>query len=322
MDSILALGTRSLTYAAALVLTGTVAWRAFLTPRLGACEGFERLERRIALLGLATSVLLLPILVLRLWQQVMEFRDPFVPFSEDLEFILQNTTWGTVWFGQVGAALLLPPVFLLLVRRAGLNPPGSAPRALDLAEGETPLAEAPARWWGAGALVSVVLLGLSLTSHAMSMPSGRWLAVSVDMLHQMAVGSWIGTLAVVLLATPRGTKGTPSLLPAQLNAFGLLAMVAVGLMVFSGGLLTMNHTGELADLWQTEWGRVLGLKVLVALGVMAVGGWNWRRGVPEALSSGTTVPLRRGVLLELGLSAVVVILTALLVTRALPPGAH
>lgn len=335
MDTALGLAARSLLFALVLLLAGAVAWRAFLAPRLrlpaladsvegDGREAWTRMEHRVALGGLLAAILLLPVLVLRLWSQVRDFRDPFVPFSEDLLFVLQDTFWGTTWTGQAILALVLPLLFLLLVRRAGSRPPGTGPRPADLARGETPLAEWPAPWLATGVAVGLLALGLSLQSHAMSMsPGARPLGVGLDWVHQLAAGAWVGTILFVLLAALplRGEAGARRL-AAQFEAFRPLAIVAVGLLVFAGGILATGHMAGPSDLWTTEWGRTLSGKMAVAVAAIAVGGWNSRKGVPRLASTNRSAPLLRAVALEIALAALVLVLTAVLVTRTIPAGAH
>ncbi|TVP80261.1 MAG: hypothetical protein EA352_00205, partial [Gemmatimonadales bacterium] len=334
MDTLPDALSRTLLFAVVLVLAGSVAWRAFLCPRLkvgGQAEisgdTWARMERRSGLVALLAAVLLLPALLLRLWTQVREFRDPFVPFSEDLAFILRDTFWGTAWTGQLALALLLPPLFLLVVRGAGSSPPGSGRRPADLAEGESPLAEWPGPWLATGAGVALLALGLSLQSHAMSMsPAARPLGLTLDWAHQMAAGAWVGTIVMVLAASPAPTDpgGPPRsrLLALQFQAFRPLAMVAVALMVFAGTILASGHMAGPADLWTTEWGRTLSAKVAVALAAVGVGAWNAQRGVPGLVRTGRSAPLSRAVALELGLALLVLVLTALQVTPPQPPRGH
>ena len=58
------------------------------------------------------------------------------------------------------------------------------------------LADARASWFAVLCLVLglTVLLAISLSSHAAALPSGTWLAVLLDWLHQVAAAAWVGGL--------------------------------------------------------------------------------------------------------------------------------
>jgi putative copper export protein len=319
-------------FAGVLLLVGVVAWRAAVVPRLRLQLGrayppeehpeIARLERRMAAAGALVATLLLLVWGLRLVVQVQEFRDPFVPVAEDVRFLVRETLWGTVWIGQGGVLLLLVAGFLLLrgpwegsgPPNPGLTPEGvprDAPRVVEL----------PWPWALVSGGVGCLALTLSLSSHAMSVPVNRSMAVAVDAGHLAAGGAWVGTLALILALTPRTDQGV-RLLAAQLRSFSPLAMVAVGVLVFLGVVLAGLHVHEWSVLWREPYGRTLSLKVLAALGVMALGLLNWKRGLPRAGTPGGARWVRRSATLEVAAAAVVLLLTALLVATPLPAGAH
>jgi putative copper export protein len=324
---------RWLLFAGSLLLTGAVSWRGFIAPRVRfrltgdtldhAAEhpAIARLERAVASWGLVASLALLVAWALRLHVQVVDFRDPFAPLSEDLRLLLFQTNWGAIWFAQGAVILLALPTFLILRFRAGSTlppPPGLTPEGVPRTT--PPPLELPLRWKVAGGLVLLLLLSLSLSSHAMSVPGSRALAVSADMSHAGAAGIWVGSLALILLSHRRESLEN-GLLEAQLSAFSPVAMVAVGILLIAGLPLSAFHVHEIPALWESRYGLTLSLKVLVALSVMGIGFWNWRRGLPALRAHGSTRVLRMAAL-EVGLAAAVLLITAVLVRTPVPPGAH
>lgn len=334
---------RWLLFSGTLLLVGAVAWRGFIAPqaRFRLSRGalsfsselpeITQMERRVAGVALGGCLALLLAWGGRLWVQLMEFRDPFAPLSEDLTYLVLETFWGSVWIAQGGVLLALFVGFLVLGRRAGRTSPPSpgltpegvprrGPRRLEL----------PLRWAVVGAGVGLLLLTLSLSSHAMSVPGSRMLAVVVDLLHTAAAGVWMGGLTFILLVS-RDTAGSKAhrLLATQLPAFSPVALVSVGTVLCMGVLLSSFHVPEIPALWESQYGRTLGAKVGVALAVMALGFWNWRRGLPEILASDesgyeSAAALRvwRAAALEVTLAVAVVLVTAILVATPVPPGAH
>lgn len=331
---------RTLLLAGTLLLTGVVTWRGVVVPRArfelsgGDLEPsaelplITELERRICRLAAGVSIGLVGAWGLRLWGQLMDFRDPFAPLSEDLQFLILDTFWGTVWMGQGAMLLLLGVGFAVLAGRAGRTsppPPGLTPEGIPRTA--PPLLELPLRWRAAAVGVLLLLLSLGLSSHAMSVPANRPLAVAVDVAHAAAAGAWMGSLAIILTATRIHTQ-RGRLVAAQLRAFSPLAMVSVGVLLFMGILLASFHVHEIAALWESTYGRVLLAKVTVACAVMVAGLWNWRRGLPMIAPPGSEPAadavrrVRRSATLEVTLAGVVLVLTAILVATPVPPGAH
>ncbi len=334
---------RWLLYSTLLLVTGVLGWRGFVAGRVRFALGggdprpaaelpaVARLERRMAAIGLAAALLLLVAWGLRLLVQLLAFRDPFVPVSEDLAFLVGDPLWGRVWIVQGLAAVGLAAAFAWLRATAGKRAPpepGLTPEGIPRT-GPRPV-ELPGAWRGAAACVALLLLTLGLSSHAMSVPWNRPLAVGVDIAHATAAGLWIGVLALVLLGTPRGAgagadgdEAPPgTLLAAQLRAFSPLAMGSVGVLLFMGVLLSGYHLPSIPALWESRYGRTLLVKVALSLGVLALGFVNWRKGLPQVDTPAGRGRLRRAASLEVGLALAVLLVTAILVATPLPPGAH
>lgn len=336
---------RWLLFSGVMLVVGAVTWRGILVPRVryrltdGRLEHeaehpeITRAEARVAGLAAWVSVILLLTWGLRLWAQYLDFRDPFTAAGEDLRLLLLDTDWGIIWIVQGGIIVLLLAGFLLLRRRAGSTPPpppGMTPEGVPRTT--PPLLELPLRWKAAATGAILLVLTLGLSSHAMSVPGSLTLAVSVDVMHTLAAGGWIGTLLLILTTARPRSEGGRGFLALQLAAFSPLAMVAVGALVFMGILLSVFHTNEIAALWNSEYGRRLSAKVGLAGGVMVLGLWNWRRGLPALVraqgqgdgkaAARAAERVWRSAAFEITLAALVVLATAILVATPVPPGAH
>ena len=75
---------------------------------------------------------------------------------------------------------------------------------------------------------------------------------------------------------------------------------------------------ELAELWATDWGRYVALKGILATVIVALGALNWRRRGPRLGETDGVASLRRTLLIELGVAALLLLVTALLVVTPLP----
>jgi copper transport protein len=310
---------RALLFAGVLLLVGMPVWRSFIEPPLREAFGREGEEEvtalrvRVARAGLFLSLGLLPVWALRLYAQVLDFRDPFAPLSEDLRFLVLETFWGAIWIVQGVLFLALAVMFAVLSsnlpRKAPSSPGAPASRRAPFRADRL-----PARWLAVWVFVILLVLTLSLSAHAMSYST---LALAADCIHILAAGAWIGLLALILLLLPSGPPRR-FFLSLQLRAFSPLAMVAVGLLVSMGTYLAWTYLKEISDLWATPYGRVLLAKVGLAGVALTLGFINWRYGLPVLDSDqGARMVFRRAAL-EVGTAGVIVVVTAILVGRSLP----
>ncbi|TVP45413.1 MAG: hypothetical protein EA350_09500 [Gemmatimonadales bacterium] len=309
--------TRWLLYGGVLLLGGVATWRTLIAPGAAArldADGPDQvggLEPRVAAVAAAASLLLLVVWGLRLYVQLLGFRDPFAPLSEDLAFLVYETFWGTVWMVQGGLLGLLAAGFALTARRGAV----SVPARVEWGSPEPP-SPLPRRWRLLNTGVVALVATVALSSHAMSVPASVPLAVALDGAHTLAGGAWIGSLALILWV------GRGPTLAAQLRAFSPVAMVSVGILVFAGFILATQHVMAWENLWGSPYGRVLLLKVGVAGSVMAMGAWNWRRGLPTLDTPSGAAATRRRAWLEVAAAALVLAVTAWLTGMSMPEGTH
>ena len=86
--------------------------------------------------------------------------------------------------------------------------------------------------WAGVAVGACLLLSISLISHAAAVPTGAWLAIGLDWVHQLGAAAWVGGLFsfVVLLQAARSgpdRERLPTVLAALVPRFTVLAIVAV-----------------------------------------------------------------------------------------------
>jgi len=178
---------------------------------------------------------------------------------------------GTMSGGGPGAAMQAVPAVLMrthfgtvwIVRAAGL---------LVL----LPLSRASSwRLRGLGALgVLGVALTVSLTGHA-----GDWgdlsLTAGIDWIHVVAATTWTGGLFVLAaLVLPAAPRWPVTLLADVMRRFSGLAAWCLLAVVLSGAYGAWVQVPTVAALWQTIYGRVLAVKVLLVLGLVWWGAVN------------------------------------------------
>ena len=140
------------------------------------------------------------------------------------------------------------------------------------------LALAPARSRAGRSLGALLALGITatvtLTGHA-----ADWGDVSItaalDWAHVVAATTWAGGLFVLVMLVLRAAPRWPAtLLPAVMRRFSTLAAACLAVVVLTGAYRAWVELPTIAALWQTAYGRVLAVKVFLALGLVGCGAVN------------------------------------------------
>jgi len=142
---------------------------------------------------------------------------------------------------------------------------------------------------GLGLLVAAALLAHSLAGHAAALGGPqRWAAVSLQWLHMAAIGIWLGGLAA-LLAVIRWYEGNERW--RAVRRYSTAAGVLVGLVILTGLIRTVEEVGNARLLFSTLPGRIILLKIILIIGIAALGAVNRFQNVPR--SAVTVRGLRR-----------------------------
>lgn len=148
----------------------------------------------------------------------------------------------------------------------------------------------------------------------------------VNAVHILAASTWLGTLAVMLWAGIRALMRAPSggmsrevIAASLVNAFTPVALTAATVVGLTGATTAWLHVKHLSNLWKTDYGIALLIKLVFVLGVVLVGWWNWKRVKPSLEGAGGSVArLQRSAMMELALGAIVLAVTAVLVSLPSP----
>jgi copper transport protein len=175
-----------------------------------------------------------------------------------------------------------------------------------------------------GALLWVALLAAvapALMGHAVAAPNAV-LSVATDITHVLAAAAWVGGVAAIALAgLPAATRAEPSQRAgaalALLGGFSRVALMSAALLVLTGVIAAWINLSSLGDLIGTGYGRMLLVKIGLVVAMALLGALNWRRLGP-ACATGAVAPVRTSALMEVGVGALVILATAILVATALP----
>jgi putative copper export protein/methionine-rich copper-binding protein CopC len=290
---------RGLHFLALILAAGAVTLRSVLLPRLRNTEATGTALQRRAWQALAAAALLLAAAaVLRLWLQSVALHGAERAWSTPLlSIMLRDTGWGRAWVAQV---------FLFAVLGA----------AIAWAR--------PARDRFAAALAFTATAGLctipALSGHAAGATGAGRLIVVNDAVHVFAAGAWIGTLALLLfIVIPRLARDRSVADAADaVDAFSPLALAAAALVAASGAINTLAHLNTPAELWTTEYGRTLLVKLAFVALVALMGFVNWRFVRPHVRATGSVGRLRLAASGEVAFAVLVLAATAVLTGQPRP----
>ena len=272
---------RLLLYGGAALAIG----RAMLTVLAREASGASADSRavRVSLWCAAIALVIAPIALLLQQQQALELTMAEVPG------LLRDTTWGRGWM-PLAVSCLLSAILLPLPRTR---------------------ARTRASSWALLLVALGVAAAMGGLGHAAA--DDQWPLASrvFDALHVVGVGAWIGGLLLMLLASA-GTAGPAA---GEWRAFSRMASVMAPVVLLSGVGSSWRRVGGSgpAAILASDYGKLLLLKIVLALAVMALGATQRRR-----IAAGQ-IPSRTVVLREVVLAAVVLAATAWM-TGTEPPG--
>ena len=238
---------------------------------------------RVSLWLAALALVAAPLALLLMQQQALELT------TAELPGLLRDTTWGRGWL-PLAISCLLSALLLLMPRsRAGTR----------------------ASSWALLLVALGVAAAMGGLGHAAA--DDQWPLASrlFDALHVVGVGAWIGGLVLMLLAS----AGTAVPSASEWRAFSRIATVMAPVVLLSGLGSAWRRVGgsEPTAILASDYGKLLLIKIVLALSVMAMGFTQRRR-----ITAGQT-PSRTVVLREVVLAAVVLGATAWM-TGTEPPG--
>lgn len=272
---------RSLLYLGALTAVGRgvvvfrdPAWKA------GARSVYEAGGMRIAARTAALMLVAAPLLLLQLQLAALEMT------RADLPTLLAETAWGHGWSFLAATAVLASAALVMPVSRATATLSLLTAVGVALAMGGLGHAAADERW-----------------------PLG---ARALDAAHVLAMGAWIGGLLVTLLITRVPTFALRDL---AWRTFSRTATFMAPLTLVTGALsgVRLLAGSAPAEIVAADYGRLLLLKTVLVLVVLAIGAAQRRRIVRG------TQPESARVWTEVSLAVAVLLVTAVL-TGTEPPG--
>ena len=156
--------------------------------------------------------------------------------------------------------------------------------------------------------------------------TARGFSGRVNAVHILAASTWLGTLTVMLFSgiravvhAPAGGLSREKVTANIINAFTPVALTAATLVAITGATTAWLHLKRLPNLWTTDYGRALIIKLCFVIAVVVMGWWNWKRVKPSLAGGDQSVArLNRSATTEVVLGAIVLAVTAVLVSLPSP----
>ena len=227
----------------------------------------------------AIALIVAPLALLALQQQALELP------TADIPALLRDTTWGRGW-----TQLAIPSALTAVL-----------------------LPWRPSRTMSVLLLIAALGVGAAMGGLGHAAADDQWPLASrvFDALHVVGVGAWIGGLLLMLLAS----AGTSAPTAGAWGAFSRMASVMAPVVLLSGVGSSWRRVGGsgLMAILASDYGKLLLLKIVLALAVMAMG-FTQRRRIAAGQPPSRTVVLREVVL------ATVVLGATAWMTGTEPPG--
>jgi copper resistance protein D len=144
------------------------------------------------------------------------------------------------------------------------------------------------------------------------------LPVLILSVHLLGAAFWLGSLWPLMQITRYADHRYATSL---VERFSSLALKVVAALLLAGALLLVLLLPRVSDLWSSDYGRLILLKLMLVAGLLAIATFN-KMALTPRLSAGDVAAyatLRRSIASELLIGGVILVVTALFTTLTGPP---
>lgn len=135
------------------------------------------------------------------------------------------------------------------------------------------------------ALAALLAVTPALAGHASTRDPG-WLLIPSDIVHVAAMAVWSGGLVAMLMVLPPATRAIED--PAERTGFltrvtlrfSTVALVSVALVGVTGAIQAILEVGSVGDLFSTQFGRAVAIKIVLFAVLIVLGAANRMRVIP------------------------------------------
>jgi putative copper resistance protein D len=136
-------------------------------------------------------------------------------------------------------------------------------------------------------------------------------------LHLLCAAFWLGALPPLWVIAAGGNE---SQIAAAAARFGKLALRVVALLLAAGVSLLSLLIGSVAQLWSSDYGRLMSIKLLAVAVLLGLAAWNKLHLTPRLLGGQLRAAalFRRSLAAEIGVGAFILTITAAFTTLTGP----
>ncbi len=193
------------------------------------------------------------------WVQAASAAEVSLPraLGQPLADLLLRTRYGLLFWARL--ALLAALVVVLALRQR--HGPSSV------------VAARASWWWTALALGGLVLLTMSVNSHAAAERDASVLSIGADWAHLAAAGIWFGGLVALLVTLPR-LRADARTVARIVGNFSRVATVCVATLGLTGLYRGVVEIADVANLTDTAYGTVLLAKLALIVPLLGLAALN------------------------------------------------
>ena len=163
------------------------------------------------------------------------------------------------------------------------------------------------------AVLLAIIYSFTFTGH--SAEKSLWIK-SILVLHVFAITCWVGSLLPLykgcqLLATTDVKR--------LMHQFGQLAIIIIAVLLASGITLILQYIDTVAELFTSNYGQLILLKLLLVSVMLMLGAWHKLSLVPKITEADHVLTLKRSISIEMFIALTVLIITSIFTTLVGPP---
>ena len=159
----------------------------------------------------------------------------------------------------------------------------------------------------------IIISSFTFTGHS---AEKNLLIKGLFMLHIFAISCWVGALWPLYKSCQLLPKVEVKRLMHQ---FGQLAIAIILVLLVSGVTLLLQYLNSVAELFTSNYGQLILLKLLLVSGMLLLGAWHKLSLVPQITEKHHLVTLKRSISVEILIAFFVLIITSVFTTLVGPP---
>tara|TARA_R110000744_G_scaffold78514_3_gene154623 strand:+ start:22328 stop:23230 length:903 start_codon:yes stop_codon:yes gene_type:complete len=158
-----------------------------------------------------------------------------------------------------------------------------------------------------------IIFSFTFTGHS---AEKNLLIKGLFMLHIFAISCWVGALWPLY----KSCQLLPSTEVKRLmHDFGQLAIIIILVLLVSGVTLLFQYLNSVAELFTSNYGQLILLKLLFVSGMLLLGAWHKLSLVPQITEKCHVATLKRSISIEMSIALCVLIITSIFTTLIGPP---